>query len=87
VLGNLIDAPGFDYVTSEDVREEFIAQLGEVTTSNDYDGSGPIAKPNGADSPANDIDIPLYSVDAVVRRATALQLTDEARRAASAGDA
>ena len=42
VLGNLIDAPGFDYVTSEDVREEFIAQLGEVTTSNDYDGSWPI---------------------------------------------
>ncbi|MBT8087842.1 MAG: NADH-quinone oxidoreductase subunit NuoG [Gammaproteobacteria bacterium] len=86
VLGNLIDAPGFNYVTSEDVRDEFVAQLGEVTTSNDYDGSTAIAKPDGADSPANDIDIPLYSVDAVVRRATALQLTDEARRAAQGGD-
>ncbi|MBT8093099.1 MAG: NADH-quinone oxidoreductase subunit NuoG [Gammaproteobacteria bacterium] len=86
VLGNLIDAPGFDYVTSEDVRDEFIAQLGEVTTSNDYDGSAAIAKPDGADAAANDIDIPLYSVDAVVRRATALQLTDEAKRAAEAGD-
>jgi NADH-quinone oxidoreductase subunit G len=84
VLGNLIDAPGFDYVTSEDVRDEFMSQLGEVTTSNVYDGSATIAKVTASDSPASDIDIPLYSVDAVVRRATALQLTDEARRAAAA---
>ncbi len=74
-------------MTSEDVRDEFISQLGEVTTSNDYDGSTTIGKPDGADSPANDIDIPLYSVDSVVRRATALQLTDEAKRAAQSGDA
>ena len=45
VLGNLLDAPGFDYVTSEDVRDEFVAQLGEVSTSNAYEGNGPIAKP------------------------------------------
>jgi NADH-quinone oxidoreductase subunit G len=82
VIGNLIDAPGFDYVTSEDVREEFAAQLGDVSTSNAYEGSGEIAKPNGEDAPADEIDVPLYSVDALVRRATALQMTDEARRAA-----
>jgi NADH-quinone oxidoreductase subunit G len=82
VIGNLIDAPGFDYVTSEDVREEFVAQLGDVSTSNAYEGSGEIAKPNGEDAPADEIDVPLYSVDALVRRATALQMTDEARRAA-----
>ncbi|MCP4302276.1 MAG: NADH-quinone oxidoreductase subunit G [Gammaproteobacteria bacterium] len=82
VIGNLIDAPDFDYVTSEDVREEFAAQLGDVSTSNTYEGSGEIAKPNGEDAPSDEIDIPLYSVDGLVRRATALQMTDEARRAA-----
>ncbi|MDH3363441.1 MAG: molybdopterin-dependent oxidoreductase, partial [Gammaproteobacteria bacterium] len=87
VIGNLIEAPGFDYVTSEDVREEFVDQLGEVSTSNTYEGTGEIAKPNGEDAPADEIDIPLYSVDGLVRRATALQLTDAARRAAAADDA
>ena len=86
VLGNLIDAPGFEYVTSEDVREEFVEQLGEVSTSNVYEGTGKIAKPNGADEPADEIDVPLYSVDGLVRRAFALQQTDEARRAAAKGD-
>ncbi len=85
VLGNLVEAPGFDYVTSEDVRDEFVAQLGEVRTSNDYEGSSRIAKPNGEDSPQDEIDVPLYSVDSVVRRARALQLTDAARRAEGEG--
>jgi len=86
VIGNLVDAPGFDYVTSEDVREEFAAQLGEVSTSNAYEGSGKVAKPNGEDSPAEEIDVALYSIDGLVRRALALQLTDEARRAAAGDD-
>jgi len=87
VIGNLIDAPGFDYVTSEDVREEFAANLGEVSTSNAYEGSSKFSKPNGADAPSDEIDVPLYSVDGLVRRATALQLTDAARRAAAKDDA
>ncbi|NNL64598.1 MAG: hypothetical protein HKO69_12370 [Woeseiaceae bacterium] len=52
-----------------------------MSTSNDYEGSGRIAKPNGSDAPADEIDVPLYSVDGMVRRARALQLTDVARRA------
>lgn len=87
VLGNLVDAPGFEYVKSEDVRDEFAAQLGEVSTSNTYEGTVRIAKPNGEDAPASEIDVPLYSVDGLVRRATALQLTDEARRVAAKGAA
>jgi len=86
VLGNLVETPGFDYVTSEDVRDEFVTQLGEVKTSNIYEGTGKIAAPNGNDAPADEIDVPLYSVDSMVRRARALQLTDEARRAAGTDD-
>jgi hypothetical protein len=35
---------------------------------------------NGADDPGAQIDIPIYGTDAIVRRATALQLTPEAVR-------
>ena len=82
VIGNLVEAPDFEYVTSEDVRDELAGQLGEVAPSNEYSGSATIAKPNGADSPTAEIDTPLYSVDGLVRRSNALQLTAEARRVA-----
>ncbi len=84
VLGNLVGADGFDYVTSEDILEEFSAEVGDVTAGS-YTAAGNVAKPNGADSPADEIDTPLYSVDGLVRRAAALQLTPEARRAADEG--
>jgi len=86
VLGNLLDMADFDFVTSEDVLDEFKEQLGDVPPDNSYSRSGKIAKPNGADAPAGDIDTPIYSIDGIVRRATALQLTDEARRATDEGD-
>ncbi len=86
VIGNLVDAAGFDYATSEAVRDELIGPLGDVAPNNQYAGSASIAKPNGEDEPSAEIDTPLYSVDGMVRRANALQLTPEARRAAEAGD-
>ena len=80
VLGNLLEAEGFDYVTSQDVMQEAREQFGEVGAGNDYKGSGRIAEPNGADEPADEIDTPMYATDGVLRRATALQLTPEALR-------
>jgi NADH-quinone oxidoreductase subunit G len=81
VIGNLLDAPGFEYVTSEEVLAELREQLGDVQPDNAYAGTVAIARPNGADAPADDVDIPIYSIDPVVRRARALQLTEAARRA------
>ena len=78
VIGNLIDAPDFDYVTSEDVRDELAAQLGEAEPDNAYKGKDKLGKPNGEDAPAAEIDTSIYSVDSVVRRASALQLTPAA---------
>jgi NADH-quinone oxidoreductase subunit G len=86
VIGNLLDVPDFDYVTSEDVRDEIAGQLGDVMPDNVYSGTSKFAKPNGADAPAAEIDTPIYSVDALVRRATALQLTPAATSAAGADD-
>ncbi len=84
VLGNLVGAEGFDYVTSEDVLEEFNAETGDVAGGS-YVATGSVARPNGADAPANEIDIPLYSVDGLVRRATALQRTLAALRESGEG--
>ena len=84
VLGNLLEAEGFEYVDSEEIRDELRAAIGEVSPDNRYAGTSAIAKPNGADEPGREIDVPIYQVDAVVRRAAALQLTPEAQR--TAGD-
>jgi len=75
VIGNLIDAPDFDYVTSEDVRDELLVQLGSAEPDNAYKGKAKLARPNGEDAPGAEVDTPIYSVDSVVRRASALQLT------------
>lgn len=86
VLGNLLDAPDFDYVTSEDVRDDIVSQLGDSKSEIKSAEGQVYSKPNGEDAPSAEIDIPLYSADSLVRRATALQLTAAARHAAQ-GDA
>ncbi len=85
VLGNLTDAEGFEYVTSEDVLAELRADIGDVEAGS-YSGSS-AAKPNGVDAPADEIDTPIYDIDSMVRRADALQRTLAAQRAAGEGDA
>jgi NADH-quinone oxidoreductase subunit G len=85
VIGNLLDAAGFDYVSSEDVRDELAAEIGAIRPDNSLQDATVHAAPNGADAEA-DLDVPLYSVDGLVRRATALQLTPAAKRAARTGD-
>ncbi|MDH4316253.1 MAG: NADH-quinone oxidoreductase subunit NuoG [Gammaproteobacteria bacterium] len=82
VLGNLLDIDGFEYLSSEDVRDELLAALGSYKPDNRYGNTRELpapAKSNGA------ADVPMYAVDPVVRRATALQLTPEARRSARIG--
>ncbi len=85
VLGNLIDAPGFDYVTSEDVLAEFREKYGDVAAGR-YEAGAGVAKAKGTDTLDDEIDTPLYSVDNVVRRANALQHTLSAKRAAGGGE-
>jgi NADH-quinone oxidoreductase subunit G len=80
VLGNLLNADDFEYQTSEEVRDELSELLGTIEPDNQYAGKNAIAAVNGADDAAVQIDIPIYRTDAIVRRATALQLTPEALR-------
>jgi len=76
VLGNLLALEGFDYDSSEQVRDELRGLVGEnlagVTVpqrSLDTTGQATLAG------------TPIYGVDAVVRRAPALQKTAQARMA------
>jgi NADH-quinone oxidoreductase subunit G len=80
VLGNLLDLDGFEFLSTEEVRDDLSAMLGDIQPDNAYNGSKAIAQPNGADDPASAVDVPIYQVDSLVRRATALQLTPEAIR-------
>jgi NADH-quinone oxidoreductase subunit G len=85
VLGNLLNLPGFDFETSEDVRAE---ALGDVATGAslqqrlDNSTQAPIevpAAPPRAGELQRVSDVPIYATDAIVRRATSLQLTADAR--------
>jgi len=87
VLGNLLDLPGFDYQSSEDVREELRALCAGVT-AHGYQGTHAVT-PAGAASAAvtagevRVVDLPMYQTDALVRRAPSLQKTREGRAAAT----
>ncbi len=81
VLGNLLGVDGFDYMSSKDVLNECVDRLGNVLPDNSWSGSDRVKRPNGSGSPAFEVDIPMYSVDGLLRRADSLQMTPEAKRA------
>ena len=78
VLGNLFEADGFDYVTSEDVRDEigWSADLAS-SASPRLDAPAPSGDSNADSGLARIADVPLYRVDALIRRAESLQLTGD----------
>jgi NADH-quinone oxidoreductase subunit G len=77
VLGNLLNLPGFDYESSEQVREELRNALGELAgAAADTAYRGTRAVDGALAGPL--VDVPLYQGDPVVRRAPALQATRDA---------
>jgi NADH-quinone oxidoreductase subunit G len=78
VLGNLAGVADFDYQSSEEVREEVRALCGGVAAAS-YQGSH---EPRVSDVDARVVDVPMYAVDAVLRRAPSLQRTKEGKLAA-----
>jgi NADH-quinone oxidoreductase subunit G len=83
VLGNLAGVPDFDYQSSEEVREELRALCGDIAATS-YQGSHePTSGAAGAPkSDARVVDVPMYAVDAVLRRAPSLQRTREGKSVA-----
>jgi NADH-quinone oxidoreductase subunit G len=78
VLGNLMNLEGFEYQSAEEVREEVRASCAQVKPAG-YQGMHVVADaPPGADD-AGLVDVPMYQIDALVRRAPSLQRTREGR--------
>ena len=77
VLGNQLDLPGFDYQSSEEVRDELQAALAGKPA--------PAVQPGtlAAGAAVDIIDMPMYQVDPVLRRAASLQRTLEGQAAAA----
>ncbi len=84
VLGNLFNAHGFDYVTCHEVRDELKRAVDNQTSKNEHSAEKPMQPLPAADSTLVRIsEVPIYAVDALVRRASALQQTQEAQTAAA----
>ena len=75
VLGTLLDLDRFEYQSSEEVRDELHARC-EGVASNPYQGQHAV---KGAVPSGPLLDLNMYQVDAIVRRAPSLQRTREGR--------
>jgi NADH-quinone oxidoreductase subunit G len=80
VLGNLLDLEGFEYASSEEVREELRTLVGDSTAEPLQPGSRVV---DGNARGGAVVDLPMYAIDAVVRRAPALQATRDGHAAAA----
>ena len=79
VLGNLLDMTGFDYDSSEAVRDEALGG-GDVSAklNNALQGVTVQVAAGSAKGLQRVAEVPIYSADAIVRRAAALQKTPDA---------
>ncbi|MFZ5538825.1 MAG: NADH-quinone oxidoreductase subunit NuoG [Pseudomonadota bacterium] len=77
VLGNALDLPGFDYDTPEAVRAEAIPADAAERLSNATKVEPALVRPTGETQRI--ADVPIYFVDAIVRRAESLQKTRDAQ--------
>ena len=80
VLGNTLGLQGFDFETSEEVRAEALGDLstvaGRLSNRSSVAPADTVAAAAGLERIA---DVPIYSADSLVRRATSLQLTADAK--------
>jgi NADH-quinone oxidoreductase subunit G len=80
VLGNLLDVPDFEFQSSEEVRDTFKSELDERSPDNSYQGSVEIHLDDHSGM-STEVDVPIYSIDALVRRSEPLQRTSQAAAA------
>jgi NADH-quinone oxidoreductase subunit G len=93
VLGNLLGLEGFEFQTSEEIRAEALGDLGAIPARLDNrpatgGGASPTGTAVAAHAPGERsapaaleriADVPIYQTDAIVRRASSLQLSADAR--------
>ncbi|WP_293644672.1 NADH-quinone oxidoreductase subunit NuoG [Thiolapillus sp.] len=82
VLGNLTNRQGFDYESSQDVLDEALETVGEISPDNSLRAEPSLSVCLQAGDDLQRIGgVPLYSMDMLVRRSGALQHTPDAWKA------
>jgi NADH-quinone oxidoreductase subunit G len=78
VLGNALGLRDFNYQNAQEVRDEVQRACRESPLATAYSG---VLEPAGSQESAAVVDVPMYHVDALVRRAPSLQRTRQGRAA------
>jgi NADH-quinone oxidoreductase subunit G len=84
VLGNMLGLPGFDFESSQDVLAQVSAAKGEFVSA-DKLSNATQATIRLDVAAAEPVSASIYQLDGLVRRATSLQLTVDAKAAVAAG--
>ena len=84
VLGNFLDLDGFEYLSTEEVRNELAALYEDQPPAGTAQWGAPRPLSTSAEGPIRIADVPIHAVDNVVRRAPALQKTEDAVEAEAA---
>ena len=80
VLGTTLKLPGFDFETSEAVRDAALAEGGDLASRLSNATRTTIAAPAASAAPVERVaDVPIHFADPLVRRAASLQQTADAR--------
>ena len=79
VLGNLLGLPGFSQETSEAVLAEALGDLNSLAGRLDNHTAAAAVPTSPGEGLQRVADVPIYAADALVRRASSLQLTADAR--------
>jgi NADH-quinone oxidoreductase subunit G len=77
VLGNLLQLDGFDYITSEQVRDELRSRCENIELNNAIADAPQVTLSAPGTTLMRAADVPIYATDALVRRASSLQKTDD----------
>lgn len=82
VLGNLLGLDGFEYDSSEEIRDEFLGEVdGNVSDRlNNFAGIDPVFTQTESLELERLTDVPIYFTDPIVRRARSLQMTQDVQR-------
>jgi NADH-quinone oxidoreductase subunit G len=78
VLGNLLNLSGFDYTSPDQVRDELRKQIDDAPAFSVKASAHAAQAKLALGAPATERDVPIYQVDALVRRSSALQATHDA---------
>ncbi len=78
VLGNFLNLDGFDYMSSEEVRDEVAQCCADKTCTNEFSGTLTAGNAVRQEGMVRISDVGLYAVDGMVRRAQSLQQTPDA---------